>query len=148
MLAPAAYAYRDEAIAVLAARKPSLVGGALLAAKAAEHSHVILDGTLIHTDRISTPAPPAASTSGGAANTATTAGTSSRSPPRTAGRCGPPMSAPDASTTPPPPVPTPDLLDDLTAPGSPTATSAWPTSATKAKPTCCASRSRNPPTAS
>jgi hypothetical protein len=51
-----AYAYRDEAIAVLAARKPSL-RGALLAAKAAGHSHVILDGTLIHTDRISTPGP-------------------------------------------------------------------------------------------
>lgn len=31
--------------------------GALLAAKAAGHSHVIVDGTLIHTDRISTPGP-------------------------------------------------------------------------------------------
>jgi DDE superfamily endonuclease len=51
-----AYAYRDEAIAVLADRKPSL-HGALLAAKAAGHTHVILDGTLIHTDRISTPGP-------------------------------------------------------------------------------------------
>jgi hypothetical protein len=53
-----AYAYRDEAIAVLAARKPSL-HGALLAAKAAGHSHVIVDGTLIHTDRIATPGPTA-----------------------------------------------------------------------------------------
>ena len=43
-----AYAYRDEGIAVLAARKPSLLG-ALLAAKAAGHTHVIDDGTLIHT---------------------------------------------------------------------------------------------------
>ena len=51
-----AYDYRDEAIAVLAARKPSLQG-ALLAAKAAGHSHVILDGSLIYTDRISTPGP-------------------------------------------------------------------------------------------
>jgi hypothetical protein len=31
--------------------------GALLAAKAAGHTHVIVDGTLIHTDRISTPGP-------------------------------------------------------------------------------------------
>jgi DDE superfamily endonuclease len=51
-----AYDYRDEAIAVLAARKPSL-HGALLAAKAAGHTHVILDGTLISTDRNSTPGP-------------------------------------------------------------------------------------------
>lgn len=51
-----AYDYRDEAIAVLAARKPSL-HNALLAAKAAGHTHVIIDGTLIQTDRISTPGP-------------------------------------------------------------------------------------------
>jgi hypothetical protein len=51
-----AYDYRDEAIDVLAARKPSL-RGALLAAKAAGYTHVILDGTLIATDRISTPGP-------------------------------------------------------------------------------------------
>src|SRR5690349_19573989 len=51
-----AYAYRDEAITVLADRKPSL-HGALLAAKAAGHPHVILGGTLIPTDRISTPGP-------------------------------------------------------------------------------------------
>jgi DDE superfamily endonuclease len=53
-----AYAYRDEGIAVLAARQPSL-HGALLAAKAAGHTHVILDGTLIGTDRIHTPGPTA-----------------------------------------------------------------------------------------
>ncbi len=53
-----AYVYRDEGIAVLAALKPSL-HGALLAAKAAGHSHVILDGTLICTDRNSTPGPTA-----------------------------------------------------------------------------------------
>ena len=51
-----AYAYRDEGIAALAARRPSL-HGALLAAKLAGHSHVITDGTLIHTDRIATPGP-------------------------------------------------------------------------------------------
>lgn len=51
-----AYAYRDEGIAVLAALAPSL-HGALLAAKAAGYSHVIVDGTLIRTDRISTPGP-------------------------------------------------------------------------------------------
>jgi hypothetical protein len=53
-----AYDYRDEAIAVLAAQRPSL-HGALLAAKTAGHTHVIVDGTLIHTDRIATPGPTA-----------------------------------------------------------------------------------------
>ena len=51
-----AYDYRDEAIAVLAVRKPSL-HNALLAAKAAGHTHVIVDGTLIETDRVSAPGP-------------------------------------------------------------------------------------------
>lgn len=51
-----AYAYRDEGIAVLAARQPSL-HGALLAAKTAGYSHVNVDGTLIYTDRIATPGP-------------------------------------------------------------------------------------------
>ena len=53
-----AYDYRDEGIAVLAARKPSL-HNALLAAKAVGHTHVIVDGTLIQTDRIDTPGPTA-----------------------------------------------------------------------------------------
>jgi hypothetical protein len=53
-----AYEYRDEGVAVLAARKPSL-HNALLAAKAAGHTHVIVDGTLIATDRIDTPGPTA-----------------------------------------------------------------------------------------
>ena len=53
-----AYDYRDEVLAVLAARKPSL-HEALLAAKVVGHSHVIVDGTLIHTDRIATPGPTA-----------------------------------------------------------------------------------------
>lgn len=51
-----AYAYRDEGVAVLAALAPSL-HGALLAAKAAGYSHVVVDGTLIRTDRIATPGP-------------------------------------------------------------------------------------------
>jgi hypothetical protein len=51
-----AYEYRDEGIAVLAACQPSL-HGALLAAKAAGHSHVIVDGTLVYTDRVATPGP-------------------------------------------------------------------------------------------
>jgi hypothetical protein len=42
---------------VLATLKPAL-HSALLAAKDAGHGHVILDGTLIHTDRNSTPGPP------------------------------------------------------------------------------------------
>lgn len=49
-------AYRDEGIAVLAARRPSL-HGALLAATAAGPAPVIVDGTLIDTDRLSTPGP-------------------------------------------------------------------------------------------
>ncbi|MDQ3401981.1 MAG: transposase [Actinomycetota bacterium] len=51
-----AYAYRDEGIAVLEALVPSL-HGALLAARIAGHAYVIVDGTLIRTDRISTPGP-------------------------------------------------------------------------------------------
>lgn len=79
-----AYAYRDEAITVLAAQRPSL-HGALLAAKAAGHTHLIIDGTLIHTDRIHTRGRPQESTYGGRANTNATAGTSRSSPPPTAG---------------------------------------------------------------
>lgn len=51
-----AYDYIHEGIDVLAAQAPSL-HGALLAAKAAGYSHVIIDGTLIETDRVSTPGP-------------------------------------------------------------------------------------------
>jgi hypothetical protein len=51
-----AYDYLHEGIDVLAARAPSL-HGALLAAKAAGYSHVNIDGTLIETDRVSTPGP-------------------------------------------------------------------------------------------
>lgn len=45
-----------EGIAVLAAQAPDL-HAALLAAKAAGYDYVLLDGTLIETDRVSTPGP-------------------------------------------------------------------------------------------
>lgn len=51
-----AYDYLNEGIQVLAARRPDL-HTALAAAKEAGHSHINLDGTLIYTDRISTPGP-------------------------------------------------------------------------------------------
>lgn len=50
------YDYLHEGIDVLAARSPSL-HGALLAAKAAGHDYVTIDGTLIETDRCRTPGP-------------------------------------------------------------------------------------------
>jgi hypothetical protein len=54
--ASTAYSYLGEGITVLADRRPGL-HGALLAARAAGHTHVILDGTLIETDRIHTRGP-------------------------------------------------------------------------------------------
>jgi hypothetical protein len=51
-----AYSYLHEGIDVLAAKAPGL-HGALLAAKAAGCDHVIVDGTLIATDRCRTPGP-------------------------------------------------------------------------------------------
>ena len=50
------YDYLHEGIDVLAARSPSL-HGALLAAKAAGHDHVNIDGILVETDRCRTPGP-------------------------------------------------------------------------------------------
>jgi hypothetical protein len=50
------YDYLHEGIDVLAAQAPGL-HGALLAAKQAGYSHVSIDGTLIETDRLSTPGP-------------------------------------------------------------------------------------------
>jgi hypothetical protein len=50
------YDYLHEGITVLAARAPGL-HSALLAAKAAGYDHVLLDGTLIETDRVSMPGP-------------------------------------------------------------------------------------------
>ena len=50
------YDYLHEGIDVLAAQTPNL-HGALLAAKQAGYGHVSIDGTLIETDRVSTPGP-------------------------------------------------------------------------------------------
>jgi hypothetical protein len=51
-----AYDYLHEGIDALAGQAPGL-HGALLAAKAAGYTHVNIDGTLIETDRVSTPGP-------------------------------------------------------------------------------------------
>src|SRR5215203_2255627 len=53
-----AYRYLHEGIDALAAVAPEL-RGALLAARAAGHAHVTVDGTLIRTDRCSAPGPTA-----------------------------------------------------------------------------------------
>lgn len=50
------YRYLHEGIDVLAAHQPGL-HNVLLAAKAAGHTHVSIDGTLIYTDRVATPGP-------------------------------------------------------------------------------------------
>jgi hypothetical protein len=52
----AAYRYLHEGIDVLAAAAPGL-RGALLAARAAGHAHLTVDGTLIRTDRCRAPGP-------------------------------------------------------------------------------------------
>ena len=142
-----AYAYRDEAVAVLAAGKPSL-RGALLAAKAAGHSHVIVDGTLIYTDRDHAPGP--------------TAGVDlwwSGKHHHHGGNIQV-VSAPDGwplwtsdvrpgrehDTTSRPRRPR--VRSPRSAPGSMTVTSAWPIWATRARPTCSACGSRRPRDAS
>jgi hypothetical protein len=51
-----AYDYLHEGIDVLSAQSPGL-HSALLAAKAAGHAHINIDGTLIETDRVRTPGP-------------------------------------------------------------------------------------------
>ena len=51
-----AYDYLNEGIDVLAGQAPTL-RGALLAAKAAGYDYVLLDGTLIETDRVATRGP-------------------------------------------------------------------------------------------
>src|SRR3954470_12853987 len=53
-----AYRYLHEGIDVLAAAAPGL-RGALLAARAAGHAHLTVDGTLIRTDRCHVPGPTA-----------------------------------------------------------------------------------------
>ena len=99
------YDYRDEAITVLADRKPSL-HGALLAAKAAGHSHVLLDGTLIATDRIATPGPTRGVDLWWSGKHRHHGGNIQVVSARTGGRCGPRMCARAVSTTSPPPEPT------------------------------------------
>lgn len=83
-----AYDDRDEDIAVLAARTPGL-HGALLAAKAAGHTHVIVDGTLIATDRIHTPGPTAGVDLWWSGKHKHHGGNIASCPPRTEGRGGP-----------------------------------------------------------
>ena len=129
---------------MLTARKPSL-HGVLLAANAG-HTHVIVDGTLIYTDRNHAPGP--------------TPGVDlwwSGKHHHHGGNIQV-VSAPDGWPLWTSPVrpgrehdtsaarADPDLLDQI-EPGSTTASSAWPTSATKARPRPSTSRSRRPPAA-
>ena len=120
-----AYAYRDEAITVLATRKPSL-HGALLAAKTAGHSHVILDGTLDR-DRNAAPGP----TAGGGSVVVGQAAPARREhpgrlSPRRMAVVDPRRASGPASTTPPPPPPAPTLTcSPRSVPGSRTADSGW-----------------------
>jgi hypothetical protein len=69
------YERLHEAIDVLAAQAPGL-HSALLAAKTAGYDYVLPDGTLIETDRVSTPGPTPEWTCGGRPSTSTTVGTS------------------------------------------------------------------------
>src|SRR5918912_3990386 len=90
-----AYRYLHEGIDVLAAAAPGL-RGALLAARAAGHAHVTVDGTLIRTDRCQVPGPTARTDRSGrrvdlwgSGKHTATAATGRSSPHPTAGRCGP-----------------------------------------------------------
>jgi hypothetical protein len=139
-----AYRYLHEGIGVLACCKPSL-HAALLAAQMAGHTHISIDGTLLHTDRCHQPGPTPGSTCGGQASTTITAATSKWSPPRTAGRCGPPRCVPDGNMTPPACMPTTRCCPHYTH-GPATNYPPWPTWATKAKTySYCRSRNRRRP---
>lgn len=92
-----AYRCLHEGIDVLAAHAPDL-HQALNAAQKAGLTHVTLDGIVIATDRVATPAP-TVPTCGGPESTNTTAATSRSSPLPTAGPCGSPTYAPAANTT-------------------------------------------------
>src|SRR3954462_8865849 len=101
-----AYRYLHEGIDVLAAVAPGL-RGALLAARAAGHAHVTVDGTLIRTDRCRVPGPTARGDRPErrvdlwwSASTRRTAVTCRSSPHPMAGRCGPRACGPAGSTTP------------------------------------------------
>jgi len=95
------YDYLHEGIDVLAAQAPSL-HHALLAAKAAGYSHVIIDGTLIETDRVAAPGPTPGVDLWWSGRHTLMAATSRWFPCRTGGRSGPRRSGPAGSTTPPP----------------------------------------------
>lgn len=69
------YSYLHEALDVLAAQAPSL-RSALVAAKLAGYDYVIIDGTLVETDRCRTPGPTPEWICGGRASMNNTAGTS------------------------------------------------------------------------
>src|SRR4051812_3724198 len=132
-----AYRYLHEAIDALAAAAPVL-RGALLAARAAGHPHVTVDGTLIRTDRVRVPGPTArgdrperrmdlwwsgkhAAHGGNVQVIAAPDGW----------RCGPRRSGPVASTTPPRCAPTPRRCRCWPSGPTPT-TPPWLTWATRA----------------
>ena len=139
-----AYDHRDEAIAVLAARKPLPARGA--AGRQGRRPHPCAAGRHADLHRPHLHSRPTRGwICGGRASTATPPATSRSSRPPTAGRCRPPPTcAPAASTTPPPPAPIPSCSPS-SPPESTTGNSAWPTSATKARSTPSGSRSRRPP---
>jgi hypothetical protein len=132
-----AYRYLLEGIDVLAAAAPGL-RGALLAARAAGHSHVTVDGTLIRTDRCHVPGPTARTDRSGrkvdlwwSGKHAAHGGNIQVIAPRTAGRCEPRRCGPAASTTPPPCAPTPRRCRCWPS-GPTTSTPCWPTWAMRA----------------
>ena len=139
------YDYVHEGIDLLAAQAPSL-RGALLAAKAAGYSHVIIDGTLIETDRVRTPGPTEGVDLWWSGKHDNHGGNVQVITAPEAFRCGAPRYAPAASTTPP------------RCGHTPRSCPRWPpqvrtcarsgTWATKASPTPSPLRSRNPSTAS
>ncbi len=108
-----AYRYLHEGIDVLAGRAPGL-RGALLAARAAGHSHVTVDGTLIRTDRCHVPGPTACTDRSGrqvdlwwSGKHAAHGGNVQVIAAPTAGHCGPRRFGPAANSTPPPCAPSP-----------------------------------------
>jgi hypothetical protein len=120
-------------IAALAARAPSLQS-ALLAAKTAGHDHIIIDGTLIETDRCRAPGPTPGVDLWWSGKHHQHGGNIRSSPRRTGGRCGPPGYGQAANTTPPPWAFTQRSCH--CSPRGPTTTSPrWATWVMKANPT-------------
>ena len=144
------YRYLHEGIDALAAHAPGL-RGALLAARAAGHPHVHVEGTLIRTDRCWVPGP---TVRRGRPDTRVDlwwsgkhrahGGNIQSSPPRTAGRSGPRRCGPAASMTPPRCAPTPRCCRHW--PSEPTrSTPPSPTWATRANTPSSPRRSRGTP---